>query len=294
MNEKTLSFADLLLLCVVLIWGTNYTVGKIALREFDPTNFAALRTILAAPVLFLALGLKERGVHITKKDIPPFILLGLFGNVLNRFAWSYGLHFTTASNASLLMSTAPILAALFASLFRIERVTLKSALGIGVAFLGVFFVIKGDFSDLGLGKTTLMGDFLMLGAALSWALFSIFAKPFLRDYSILKLTAWSAQFGAVFLVPFILGPLAQGAFAHPTLKGWLCLLYVSILGNAVAHVFWVTGISKIGPTRTTMYQTFVPVVAIFFAVMFLGESLLGIQVVGVILVIGGVYVTRFA
>ena len=294
MNEKTLSFADLLLLCVVLIWGTNYTVGKIALREFDPTNFAALRTILAAPVLFLALGLKERGVHITKKDIPPFILLGLFGNVLNRFAWSYGLHFTTASNASLLMSTAPILAALFASLFRIERVTLKSALGIGVAFLGVFFVIKGDFSDLGLGKTTLMGDFLMLGAALSWALFSIFAKPFLRDYSILKLTAWSAQFGAVFLVPFILGPLAQGAFAHPTLKGWLCLLYVSILGNAVAHVFWVTGISKIGPTRTTMYQTFVPVVAIFFAVMFLGESLLGIQVVGVILIIGGVYVTRFA
>jgi drug/metabolite transporter (DMT)-like permease len=294
MNEKTLSFADLLLLCVVLIWGTNYTVGKIALREFDPTSFAALRTILAAPFLFLALGLKERGVHLTKKDIPPFVLLGLFGNVLNRFAWSYGLHFTTASNASLLMSTAPILAALFASLFRIERVTLKSALGIGVAFLGVFFVIKGDFSDLGLGKTTLMGDFLMLGAALSWALFSIFAKPFLRDYSILKLTAWSAQFGAVFLVPFILGPLAQGAFAHPTLKGWLCLLYISILGNAVAHVFWVTGISKIGPTRTTMYQTFVPVVAIFFAVMFLGESLLGVQIVGVVLVIGGVYVTRFA
>jgi drug/metabolite transporter (DMT)-like permease len=294
MNEKTLSFADLLLLCVVLIWGTNYTVGKIALREFDPTSFAALRTILAAPFLFLALGLKERGVHLTKKDIPPFVLLGLFGNVLNRFAWSYGLHFTTASNASLLMSTAPILAALFASLFRIERVTLKSALGIGVAFLGVFFVIKGDFSDLGLGKTTLMGDFLMLGAALSWALFSIFAKPFLRDYSILKLTAWSAQFGAVFLVPFILGPLAQGAFAHPTLKGWLCLLYISILGNAVAHVFWVTGISKIGPTRTTMYQTFVPVVAIFFAVMFLGESLLGVQIVGVVLVIGGVYVIRFA
>jgi drug/metabolite transporter (DMT)-like permease len=292
MDEKTLSFADLLLLCVVVIWGTNYTVGKIALREFDPTSFAALRTILAAPVLFLALGLKERGVHLTKKDIPPFVILGLLGNVLNRFAWSYGLHFTTASNASLLMSTAPILAALFASIFRIERVTLKSALGIGVAFLGVFFVIKGDFSDL--GKATLMGDFLMLGAALSWALFSIFAKPFLRDYNILKLTAWSSQFGAVFLVPFILRPLAQGAFAHPTLKGWLCLLYVSILGNALAHVFWVAGISKIGPTRTTMYQTFVPVVAIFFAVMFLGESLLGIQVVGVVLVLGGVYVTRFA
>lgn len=74
--------------------------------------------------------------------------------------------------------------------------------------------------------------------------------------------------------------LAQGAFAHNTLKGWLCLLYVSILGNALAHLSWVTGISKIGPTRTTMYQTFVPLVAIFFAVLFLGKAFFGSKLSG--------------
>ena len=199
-----------------------------------------------------------------------------------------------ASQHSELMTATPILAALFASLFRIERVTLRSALGIGVAFLGVFFVIKGDFSHLWLGKATLTGDLFVLRAALSWALFSIFAKSLLRDYNIVKLTAWSAQFGAAFMVPFILRPLIQGVFAHHTLKGWLCLLYVSILGNALAHLFWVTGISKIGPTRTTMYQTFVPLVAIFFAVLFLGEGLLGVQIVGAALALGGVYLNRFA
>jgi drug/metabolite transporter (DMT)-like permease len=77
MNERTFSIADLFLLCVVVIWGTNFTVAKIALREFDPTSFAALRTILAAPVLFIVLGLKEKGVHFTKKDIPPFVILAL-------------------------------------------------------------------------------------------------------------------------------------------------------------------------------------------------------------------------
>ena len=62
----------------------------------------------------------------------------------------------------------------------------------------------------------------------------------------------------------------------------------------MAHIFWIAGISQIGPTRTTMYQTFVPLVAIFFAVMFLGESLLWAQIIGAALVLGGVYLTRFA
>jgi len=294
MNERAFSVADLLLLCVVVIWGTNFTAAKIALREFDPTSFAALRTILAAPVLFIILILKEKGVHFTKRDILPFVIMGLFGHFLNRFCWSYGLKYTTVSNASLLMSATPIFAALLASLFRIERITLRSAIGIALAFLGVFFVIEGGFSQPGLGKATLLGDFLMLGVALSWALFSIFAKYLLRDSSILKVTAWSCQFGAAFMVPFIISPLAKGIFAHPSAKAWLCLLYVGILGNAVAHVFWIAGISKIGPTRTSMYQTFVPLVAIIFAVMILGESLLWVQIIGAVLVLGGVYLTRFA
>lgn len=63
------------------------------------------------------------------------------------------------------------------------------------------------------------------------------------------------------------------------------MLYVSILGNALSHLFWITGISKIRPTRTTMYQTFVPLVAIFFAIMFLEKTLVGLQIVGAVLVL---------
>lgn len=293
MDEKTFSYADLLLICVVIIWGANFTFAKIALREFGPTSFAALRTIFAAPVLLMVLSLKEKGLHFRKQDILPLLVLGLLGHFLNRFGWSYGLNLTTASNASILMATTPIHVALFATLFRIERITLKSAVGIAVAFLGVLFVIRGDLSHVRLGKTTLLGDVFVLGAALSWGFFAIYVKHLLQNHSILRLTAWSAQFGAAFMVPFILRPLAQGALAHHSLKGWLCLLCVSLLGNALSHLFWITGISKIGPTRTTMYQTFVPLVAIFFAVMVLAESVVLVQIIGAVLVLGGVYLTRF-
>ena len=290
---KSLSYADLLLLTVVFIWATNYTFGKIALREFEPTSIAALRTLFAAPILLVVVALKERCLHIGKKDILPFAILGLLGHFLNRFGWSYGLNFTTASNASLLMATTPIIAAVFATFLRVERITLIAAIGIAVTVLGVFFVIEKDFSSLEFGKATVFGDFFVLGGAFSFALFSVYAKYFLHEYSILRLTAFSAQFGAFFMVPFILGPLFRGALFHHSLKAWLCLLYISILGNALTALFWIIGISKIGPTRTTMYQTLVPLVAIAFAMVMLGERLFKVQVIGMVLVLGGSYLTRF-
>jgi len=139
MNERTFSYADLLLICVVIIWGANYTFGKVALREFGPTGFASLRTIFSTPILLIALSIKEKGLHLTREDILPFALLGFFGHFLNRICWSYGLSFTTASNASLLMAITPIHVVLLARLFRIEKVHRKSAVGITVALVGVLF-----------------------------------------------------------------------------------------------------------------------------------------------------------
>jgi len=132
----------------------------------------------------------------------------------------------------------------------------------------------------------------MLGTGFSWALFTIYAKHLLQNHSILKLTAWSAQFGAAFMLPFALKPLTQGALAGISSKAWFCLLFVSLLGNTLSHLFWITGIFKIGPTKTTIYQTLVPLVAIFVAVMVLAESLALVQMVGAVLILGGVYLTR--
>ena len=148
-------------------------------------------------------------------------------------------------------------------------------------------------SQFELSSATLKGDFFILGAAVSWALFTVLAKTLLKEHTSLKLTTWTAFFGAVFMMPFLIKPLAQNAFVQPSLKAWLCLLYVSIMANALSQLLWVRGIEKIGPTKTTIYICLVPLVAIFSAGIFLMESILPIQFLGVLLVLGGVYLTRF-
>lgn len=293
MTEKKFSSTDFSLLCVALIWGNVYIFGKIALREFDPVSFAALRTLLAVPVLLVALFFKENGLRLGKKDIIPLAFLGFLGHFLNRLSFSYGLHYTSASSASILMSTTPVFAAIFGAFLRVEKASLRSIIGMVVAFLGVFLVIKGDWAEIELSSVTLKGDFFILGATVSWALFTVLAKRILKDHTSLRLTTWTAFFGGLFMMPFLINPLAQNAFLQPSLKAWLCLLYVSIMANALAQLLWVTGIAKIGPTKTTMYICLVPLVTIFFAGIILMESILPIQFVGVLLVLGGVYLTRF-
>jgi len=289
MIKEKFSSTDFSLLCVAFIWGNVYIFGKIALR----VSFAALRTVLAVPVLLLVLSCKENGLHLGKKDIIPFALLGFLGHFLNRLSFSYGLHYTSASSASILMSITPVFAALFGAFLHIEKVSLRSSLGIVIAFLGVFLVIKGDWSQVELSSVTLKGDYFILGATLSWALFTVLAKRMLKEHTSLRLTTWTAFFGAVFMMPFLIKPLAQNAFVQPSLKAWLCLLYVSIMANALAQLLWVRGIEKIGPTKTTIYICLVPLVAIFFAGIILMESILPIQFFGVLLVLAGVYLTRF-
>jgi drug/metabolite transporter (DMT)-like permease len=293
MIERKFSSTDFSLLCVALIWGNVYIFGKIALREFDPVSFAALRTVLAAPILLLALIFKENGLRFGKKDIIPFALLGFLGHFLNRLCFSYGLNYTSASSASILMSATPVFAALFGVFLRIDKVSPRSVFGILTAFVGVFLVIKGDWSHIELSSVTLKGDFFILGATVSWALFTVLTKRILKEHTSLRLTTWTAFFGAVFMMPFLIKPLAQNAFVEPSLKAWLCLLYVSIMANALAQLLWVTGIQKIGPTKTTVYICLVPLVAIFFAGVILMESILPIQFLGVLLVLAGVYLTRF-
>jgi drug/metabolite transporter (DMT)-like permease len=293
MNQKRFSVTDLILLAVVIIWGGYFTVGKIALQEVDPTTFAALRTILAVPVLLLILGVKEKGLHFDKRDIIAFAISGFLGQFLNRLSFSYGLNFTSASNAAILWAITPVFTALLSALFRIERVTLRSAGGIFLAFTGVFLVIKGDWAPVDLSKTALWGDLLILGATLSWSCFTIYAKHLLREHSTLHLTTWSSVFGASFMVPFILKPLSQGTLFHYSLKAWLCILYVAIMANVIAQLGWVTGISRIGPTKTAVYQNLVPVVGVSLAAVVLMESILPMDVIGTILVIAGVCLTRF-
>ena len=131
---------DLLMLGAVVIWGLNFTVVKLAIQDFSPMAFNALRFGLATVVMLAILGWRatSSGAReppgVARADIPAIILLGLLGHTLYQLVFINGLARTTPANSSLLMATSPIWVVIISYLLRIERVNRRMWAGILLSF----------------------------------------------------------------------------------------------------------------------------------------------------------------
>jgi len=275
----------------MVIWGSDYPFAKFALREVSPLAFSAMRTLISTLILLPFFISREKSWSVSGRHLLGLFSLALVGTFLNRLCWSVGLDLTTASNSGLLMSTSPIFVLLLSSLFLRNEVNLRAALGIIIAFLGVFLVIEGDWKGWKMMSETFQGDLIIIGAAIFWAMFTVMAKRFLKEYSSLKVTVYVMGIGTVLFLPFLSNEKG-GGWGEISWFAWLGVLYVAIMGNGLAYFLWIRGIQHIGPMRAVLYQYLMPITVILFSVPFLGETLTVTQLGGAAVVFGGIFLAR--
>ena len=290
-NQQKFSLTDFSLLLATVIWGSDYPFAKIAMQEISPLSFSAARTLLATAALFPFFLMKESSWKVSRRDFFYLILLACFGTFLNRICWSLGLSLSTASNAALLMTTSPIFVLITSVLLFRSSVTWRATAGIGVAFVGVFLVIRGDLQGWDWRATNFLGDLILLGASVSWALFTVLAKFLLKDYSSLKVTAYVMAIGSILSLPFLPNE-KPGGWSEISALAWFSVLYVGLSGNCLAYFLWMKGIQNIGPLRTILYSYLMPITAIAFSVPLLGETVTATQIWGGLVVFTGIFLAR--
>ena len=291
-KRKNFVIADLYALLAVIIWGSDFLFAKIALREISPLSFAAMRTAISASILVPLFLKLEKDWSVSAKHFFWLIGIAFLGTVMNRVCLSIGLRLSTASKAAVLIASSPIFG-LIASyfLFRTE-VTLRATLGIFMSFLGVYLVVQKDWGGWEFSSETFQGDLILIGGAISWALFTVLIPRLSKQHSTLKVTAYMMLIGTILMSPF-LPPKQGGGWFEISGLAWFSVLYVGIMGNCVAFFLWVRGVQYIGPLRTILYQYLMPVTAILLAIPFLNESLTLVQACGSITVFVGIFIARF-
>ncbi len=206
------------MVCVVLIWGLNFSVVKLALRSLSPLTFNTLRFGVATLLLLLIMRLRGEAFDLKSRDILPVVILGLCGHTLYQALFINGLALTSPAIASLLMATSPLFVAIYGYVLRIEHVRPVVVAGICVSFVGVLLLIAGGQAGISPRNGTLLGDLLVLGAAMLWAGYTMGGKPLLARYSPLKLNALTMAPGTLFLVaisvPFSLMSASGKDFSH--------------------------------------------------------------------------------
>lgn len=283
---------DILMLLVILIWGLNLSVIKISLREIPPLSFNGIRLLLSSFLLILAIILIEKNISIKREHLPKIIFLSITGHTIYQLFFIKGINSTTASNASLILGTSPIVISLFSSYFKHEKLKPLGWLGILFGFTGLYIVIKGRGGEIQLTSRTLKGDLILAIAVILWAYYSVSSKPILKIYSPLKFTGITMTIGSILFFPFSINELKKLQFSDISFPAWLWLFYSGAFALSLSLVIWFISVKKVGNSQTAIYSNLQPVCAVIFAHFILSEKITPNLIIGALIIFMGIYLTR--
>ncbi|HEY7703021.1 MAG TPA: DMT family transporter [Candidatus Limnocylindrales bacterium] len=281
----------------MVVWAANFIVVKDAIATLPPVGFTMLRYGLAAIALLVILRWTEGEIRLPRPDVARILILGGLGFGLYQILWTVGLLSIPAGDSALIIASTPVLVAVLAVVAGADTLTPMKFMGAALSFLGVVVVIAAGVGISMSGSA--LGSLLTLAAAACWASYTAFAAPVLRRHSPLVLTTWATIGGTLVLIPVgvaqLLAPGALGAEQAANLVPIvLAIAYSGVLAAALANVIVFNGVRLLGPTRVITLQSFVPPMAVVLAFIFLREPIRPAQVVGGLIIVLGVALTRRA
>ena len=286
--------ADLGLLLLAAIWGINFSVMKSVLTELDPLALNALRFPLAAGALWLVVRKRGGAALPAREDAGRVIVLGLLGNVAYQLCFIFGIDWTFAGNASLILSTTPVWTVLLSAAAGHERPTSRVMLGVLATLLGMTLVVAGGGSEIGLSSQTSRGDLLIVVASILWSMYTVGGRASVAKYGPLRMTAWTLWVGTPALVVMGLPSLTTTDLLSVSAGSWVGVAYAGLLSIGLAYLLWHRGVDRLGNNRTAVYSSLVPVAALTTAWLWLGEIPTPVQILGAAVILTGLTIARLA
>jgi drug/metabolite transporter (DMT)-like permease len=290
MQERNCRVGHILLVIVVLTWGANFGIVKSAFDHIPPLLFGALRFTVMGALLLVITFWREREIRIRKEDLRNVFMVGALGLGLYQVFWSLGLNLTSPSNSALILSTQPLLGILYLDLVKKEPVGRQQYWGILLALVGVVLVILKPTARLHFSLETLPGDLLTLMASVCSAIFfSVWSKPLLKAYSPLRLMSYCMIIGSLVLWVSSFFSARPVVWSHVWEETWWSMGYAVVFSGMLGHVFWYEGLERIGVTKSMVYLYFIPIWAVLFNFLMMGETIFLQQILGGVLILLGVH-----
>ena len=277
----------LFLLACVIVWGWTFVATKIVLDYVTPVELLGLRFLIGLPVLFLVIRFKK-----VRLEFPPEgrrqILIGSAIITVHFLIQITGLKYTSATNTGWLISVTPLVMAVLSYFMLRERLGKKEIIGIGVATVGILLLVsRGDFGTL--NWISSVGDWLVLASAHTWALYTIATRDLSRSSNPLAVTFMVLLPSGMLMLLYMTFMSDWSAFLLLPQEAIVALVFLGVLGLAIAHWFWQEGVAELGAARAGLYLYLEPVATTALAVPYLGERFTWATGVGGLLVLAGVF-----
>lgn len=283
------ALGEVSLVLAAIFWGLNFAATKYAAGYFPQLLIVALRFNAGGLLLLGVLRILEPASKLTRKDVLPMLGLGCFGIGAAQTAFTFGVSLTSAASTGLVFTTAPVWGMLLGFVLGLERPNWKGVLGVGLCILGVGIVF---YEGLSSKDDSLVGNLVILLAALCVGAYTVFSMPMLERHSSLAVATYPTLFGGPVILLLSIPYLTSVEWGSVGLGPWAAIGYSAVFATAFAFAAWQRGISRIGANRVLVYQYLITLTGVVSGVVFFSESLGAEKIVGGAVILLGVYLAR--
>lgn len=287
-NKEILAYGSAL--GAAFFWSFSFIWFKVAYQGYNPVTVVIFRLAIAATLITIIAVFLKRLQKPTKKDFWLFVLMAFFEPFIYFLGESYGLKYVSSTVAAVIVATIPLISPIFAWYFFREKLKWMNAAGLAISFFGVGLVVlngsfKFDASPLGVGL-----EFI---AVLSAIAYSIVLKNLVSRYNTLSIIAYQNIIGIIFFLPvwfivdfndFVTRPF------HP--EAFRAIVLLAVFSSTLAFVFFTQSIRQIGVTRSNTFINLIPVFVAILSFFILNESLGTQQIVGIFIVVAGLFLAQ--
>lgn len=289
-NKRLETLAVIEAIAAISIWAVSFVFIKLVLQEISAMTLLVLRFALGAVLVALVAWRKGDFKRVTRADVPGIAWLGFVGITLQQSLQISGQATAQVSVAAFLAATAPAFTVALAAVVLKEKLRAGQMAGVALAALGAVVVATGgDFAALVRGNFGEPGNLLVFLSALVWAAFTIINKNVVMGRPSTVVTAGMFFFGGLFALPLFIAQQGWRELPHLSGFGWLAVLYVGGVSSAVAYLINSHALKHIAAARVAVIQNLESVIATAAAVVFLGERVTGLMLVGGAAIMAGVY-----
>jgi drug/metabolite transporter (DMT)-like permease len=280
-----------MLVAMAVCFGGTWVPAAVAVESVPPFTIAAVRFGIASLLLLAWARLAGRDLSpVRRVDVP--MIIGLAVTAVAGYNWLFltGLTLAPAADGAIIVpGLAPVFTALIAGAVLGERLGARGFVGLGVAAVGLLLVVGpgGEADD-----SRLLGDALFVAGAALWGVYSVLARRASVRFNAVSTTLYGTALGTLILLPLAATENGAAALADAPIEALAGIGYLAVFGTVAAFVLLNLGVARIGAARASAFALLVPVVGVVTSVIFLGEEIGPLTVIGGAIVLLGLWLVE--
>ena len=285
---KKIILAHIALIFANLIYAINFTLAKDVMPEYImPSGFILLR-VSSAVFLFSIVYFLFVRERVKKKDLVKLAVCGLFGVAVNQLFFFEGLNLTSPINASIIMTTNPIIVLVISFICLRDKITGYKLFGVLLGIFGAWNLILNS-NNMSFSSGSGLGDIFVLINATSYGLYLVLVKPLMSKYNPITILFIVFSFGLIFVFPFGYNELSLVNWTEIPNNIWFEIGFVVLFTTFFAYLLNAFALKNVSPNTVSIYIYLQPVLASFFAIYWGADELKEDKIIAALFIFAGVY-----